>query len=81
TTASVAAAVEEQSVATSEISGSTHSAYDSTRNLQKEVGNIQNDTKETLTASEGVRNAVTGMVHDTDVVMKEVAAFISRMRG
>jgi methyl-accepting chemotaxis protein len=81
TTASVAAAVEEQSVATSEISGSTRNAFDGTVRLKGDVSNIEQFSNSSTTASQEVLNAVTEMVADTDKVLDQVTTFMQKIRA
>ncbi|WP_169568642.1 methyl-accepting chemotaxis protein [Sneathiella limimaris] len=81
TTTSVAAAVEEQSVATNEISQSTRGAYDGTVRLKGEVTDIEQFANQSLDASESVLVSINDLANDTDSVLNEVSEFMKKFRA
>lgn len=81
TTSVVAAAVEEQTAATGEISNNTVRAYDGTVNVKEEITGIVSHSDEVVSASGEVLNAAKELSTDADKVREEMTSFLKQFQG
>ncbi|MBL4907739.1 MAG: hypothetical protein JKX94_09840, partial [Sneathiella sp.] len=81
TTSAVAVAVEQQTLATNEISSSTGNAFDGTVQVKGEVSEIEDFVKRSSVAADDMLSVSTELVADAEKVLSEVTNFLEKIRA
>jgi methyl-accepting chemotaxis protein len=79
--ATIAAAVEEQSATTQEISRNVHGASKGTTEVAKNIGDVSKAANETGSASSQVLSSARSLSRDGNVLKGEVEAFLQKVRA
>jgi methyl-accepting chemotaxis protein len=78
--ASVAAAVEQQSAATSEIARNVDQAAVGTQEVSRNIGGVETAARETGDAATHIRDASTALSQQADLLKREVTRFLDEVR-
>ena len=80
-TTSIAAAIEEQGVATQEMSRNIHQAAQGTSNVTANLADVQRGTNDTGAASTQVLSAAQSLSRESSRLKLEVSKFLSTVRA